>query len=249
MKKGFRHLIGLLILQLMLSCSKDHALDCFIGNGKETTQERSLETFNSIYIKDKVDVTIEEGNTFRAIVSSGDKLIKNIKTEVKSNALYISNTSKCNMVRGYKRRHHVKIIVPKLIYLENKGNNTVVFYNGPQPDSIDVKAFSPGIIKINGNFTQVYTGSHGNGDIYLIGETNVLSVFLNGNNFLYGEDMLVKQKAFAESYSIGHCYINSDTSSTLELRLWQSGNLYYKGNPKSITNFTSEGVKGKLIKR
>lgn len=248
MKLNKIHILLLLSL-LQSACTKEHAFDCFIGNGKEVSEERTLEFFHIIYIKDKVDVTIEEGNEFKAIVSTGEHLVKNIKTEIKDQALYISNTSKCNIVRGYKRRNKVKVILPKLTYLENKGSNTVVFYNGNKPDTLEAKAFSPGVIRIYGDFGYIITGSHGNGDIYLNGTTNRLSVFLNGNNYLYGENMEVKNWAFAESYSEGHCYLKLGDANLFEYRLWSKGNIYYSGNPKTILNYTDPGVKGKAYKQ
>ncbi|MDI9340504.1 MAG: DUF2807 domain-containing protein [Sediminibacterium sp.] len=247
--KALQLYILLALAFVQSSCTKEHAFDCFIGNGKEVNQERYPDPFRIVYIKDKVDVTIEEGNTYKVIVSTGEHLINNIKTEVKDNALYISNTSKCNIVRGYKRRNKVKVILPKLTYLENKGSNTVVFYNGSAADTIEAKAFSPGVIRIYGNFEYVITGSHGNGDIYLNGTTNRLSVFLNGNNYLYGENMEVKNWAFAESHSEGHCYLSLGNANLFEYRLWSKGNIYYTGDPKTTLNYTDPKVKGKAYKK
>ena len=142
MKKiGF--ILTLLIGLMISSCQKGHEMDCFKSNGKETQQTRTLNPFLFINIKDKVDVIINEGNEFKAVVSGGEHLINNIKTEVKENTLYISNTNKCNMVRGYKRRYSVTITLPQLKYLENKGSNTVSFYNGNVLDTLEIKAASP----------------------------------------------------------------------------------------------------------
>lgn len=232
-----------------LSCQKGHQLDCFKSNGKETQEERMLNTFEYVAIEGKVDVTVEEGNTFKAIVTGGEHLIHNIKTEVKNNTLFINNTSKCNMARSYKRRYSVKVIVPKLKYLENKGSNTVYIYNGPAKDTLTLKLASPGSVYVYGNFESLTSGSHGNGDVYAYGTTNYLNVFMNGNNFFYGESMQVITRAFVESYSIGHCQLNLDNTLSFEYRLWSKGNIYYSGTPQTMTNFTDAGVKGQALKK
>lgn len=246
MKKIYLILI-LLIGLIFSSCQKGHELDCFKSNGKEIQQTRILNTFQFIAIKDKVDVIINEGNEFKAVISGGEHLINNIKTEVKDNTLYISNTSKCNMVRGYKRRYIVTVTLPQLKYLENKGSNTVSFYNGSALDTLEIKAASPGTIRIYGDFEQIKSASQSNGDIYLNGSTNHLNTFMTGNPFFYGENMMIKKHAFIESKSIGHCYLNLSNTQNFEYRLWEKGNIYYYGTPQNIINKTNSGIKGQAI--
>jgi hypothetical protein len=248
MKKiGF--ILTLLIGLIFSSCQKGHEIDCFKSNGKETQQTRTLNPFQFINIKDKVDVIINEGNEFKVVVSGGEHLINNIKTEIKENTLYISNTNKCNMVRGYKRRYSVTVTLPQLKYLENKGSNTVSFYNGSALDTLEIKAASPGSVRIYGDFEQINSVSQSNGDVYLNGSTNHLTIYMTGNPFFYGENMIVKKHAFVESYSIGHCYLNLTNTPNFEYRLWEKGNVYYNGTPQTIINYTNAGVKGQAIAR
>jgi hypothetical protein len=246
--KRLVYIIFFLVLGLV-SCKKGHELDCFKSNGKETKQERSLSTFEFIAIEGKVDVIVEEGNEFKVIVSGGEHLIKNITTKVIGNTLYINNTSKCHMVRGYKRRYSVKVILPKLKYLENKGSNNVYVYNGLAKDSLTLSLASPGSVYVYGDFEELTTGSHGNGDVYAYGSTKRLNVFMSGNNFFYGEGIKITQLAFVESFSLGHCHLLLENTPLFEYRLWSKGNIYYTGNPQSSINYTNEGVKGKAIKK
>ena len=102
-------------------------------------------------------------------------------------------------------------------------------------------------MRVYGNFEQINCVSQSNSDVYLNGSTNHLIIYMTGNPFFYGENMIVKTHAFVESYSVGHCYLNLTNTPYFEYRLWQKGNIYYYGAPQNLVNYSNAGVKGQAI--
>ena len=69
-----------------------------------------------------------------------------------------------------------------------------------------------------------------------------------GTNFLKAEGLTINSFVFVENIIIVDCFINAPVSGILEYNIWRSGNIYYKGNPLSISNPKGDG-KGQLIKQ
>lgn len=237
------------LLTFFVSCKKENAFDCFKSNGSETKQSRSISGFDVIKVYDKIDLNISKGTEFKVEVVAGKHIISNITTEVKNNELLIHNKNKCNFVRGYKKRITVNVTIPYLEKVENNSVGTVRFEDNFTQDSVFVRAENSGDIYVNGTFNYVRTSSHGNGDIYVAGTCSTLSAYMFGTNFLYASDLTVSNYIFVESVSTGDCYISAPNNGTFEYNIWRNGNIYYKGNPLYINNFSDGSGKGKLIKQ
>ncbi|MCW3078265.1 MAG: hypothetical protein JWO32_2874 [Bacteroidetes bacterium] len=233
---------------VFFSCKKENAGDCFKPNGEMTTETRILDTFSVIRVYDKIDLVISQGPKFKVEVIAGKHLLSNIKTSVAEDVLTIKNNNKCNFVRGYKKRITVHITVPHLRKAQNEGVGNITFDENFNQDTLLVRAENSGDIFVNGIFNEIRTSSHGDGDIYLNGSCNTLYVYMFGTNFLKAENLSVSNYIFIETLSIGDCRVNAPDNGTLAYNLWRSGNIYYRGNPALITNFSDGTAKGKLIK-
>jgi len=241
----------LFLIVVFGSCKKENRTDCFKGNGDDVTEERDLGSFKIIKVYDKINLNIIKGQTqeFKVEVVAGKHVIKNITTKIADNVLSIDNVNKCNFVRGYKRQVTVNVTLPYIVKVENQGVGTVVFAEGYSQDTLLVLAESSGDIHINGNYNEIRTSSHGNGDIYLSGTCNSLYVYMNGINFFRGANMPVTNYIFVETLSIGDCYINATQAQKLDYHIWDAGNIYYTGNPPVINDVSDGTQKGKLIQQ
>lgn len=236
------------ILFVFVSCKKENAFDCLKSNGAETIETRQLTGFNVIKVYDKIDLNITRGIEYKVEVKAGKNIISNVHTEVKNEELIIKNENKCNFVRGYKKHITVNVTIPYLKRVENNSVGAVRLINNFVQDSIFLKAENSGDIYFDGAADYIRTSSRGNGDIYLSGQCKMLYVYMFGTNFLYGQDLTVSTYAFVESVSVGNCYVYAPDNGTFEYNLWKSGNIYYRGNPLYINNFSDGSGKGKLIK-
>jgi len=244
------YIVMVITAGLLTSCSKDNAGDCFKSSGKAHTETRDLKYFKSINIEDKIDVFITQGSFWEVKVEAGKNLLKNIKTEVNDSTLTIKNINKCNFIRHPKNSIvKVLITIPYLRVLKNSGVGTVSLENEFLQDSMNVSLAGSGEIHLNVNLKYLHTSTHGNGDIYAKGFVDYGNHYTNGTNYLWFKDLIIKNRIDLNSYTIGHCYINAPTNLTgglMKLEIWESGNIYYKGEPDSL-NLTRKG-KGELIK-
>lgn len=234
---------------LFISCKKENAGDCFKGNGKEITELRQPGTFTKIDMNDKIDVTVVQGPEIKVEVTAGERIIKNIFTKVEDGILKIQNTNKCNFVRGYKRRTHVKITLPYCYSVLNNGVATLTIDEGFVQDSIRVRAESSGDIHLNGKYDYVKAHSNGNGDVYLEGKCKALTVFINGTNFLRAENFVITDQVFVQTLSKGDCFFNIDQLNKFDYIIYDKGNIYYKGTPVTISGFMEKEASGQLIKQ
>lgn len=234
----------------VLSCKKENAFDCFKSSGSDISETRILGNFNSIELKNKVDVNITNGNDFKIEVVAGKHIIKNISTKVVNGVLVIENENTCNFVRGYKRIVTVNVTLPKLEgIVKNNGVGTIRFEQNYIQDTLVVRTESSGDIYVNGKYNQIRTSAHGNGDIYLNGLCNSLYVYTFGTNYLKAENLIIKDYAFVETLSLGDCYLNVDNIQKFDYNIHRSGNIYYTGNPITINDFSSKDGTGQAIKQ
>lgn len=231
---------------LLLSCRKENATDCFKSNGAENSQIRYPGRFTEVVVFDKFDVHISQGSEMSVELVGGQNLFGNIVTRMDGEQLIIENLNKCNFVRGYKKQMRINITLP---YLRKASNNSVgpLYIRDFTQDTLLVRAESSGDIRVSGDFKEIRTSSHGNGDIYLSGSSNTLFVYAYGTNFLNAEQLTVRNYAFVETFSIGDCSINAEQLKLFEYNIWREGNIYYKGRPPQVNDFSTGEGSGKAI--
>lgn len=242
------YLIALGFLSLFPSCRKENALDCFKANGKDRSDLRILGDFHTVEISSKIDVTILQGSDYSVEVIAGKNIIKNLSAKVSNGVLLIDNLNTCNFVRGYKRGIKVNITASHIQKVINNGVGTITFSEGFTEDTLVVRAESSGDIHVNGAYNQIRTSSHGNGDMYVSGSCNSFFIYAKGTNFVHAEDLKVKDYIFVHSLTLGDCHINAESLNKLEANIQDDGNVYYKGEPLSITDFSDGKTKGRMIK-
>ncbi|MCX7728768.1 MAG: DUF2807 domain-containing protein [Bacteroidia bacterium] len=244
MSKKLWYITNLMFLIWTVACKKENAFDCIKPSGKTVTQYRSLSSFHTIVIRDKIDVYLKQDN-FSVSVKAGKNIIDNIITEVKDETLYVSNKNLCNFVRDPQKKIEVYVHLPHLKYLKHTGSGNVYSTNTFVQDTLIVRMETPGDLHLNVQ-TKYFGGStHGNGDLYISGQSDYFYYYYNGTNFIYAQSLKVNNYVYLESHSVGHAYVNIDNIG-MDAAMFSTGNIYYSGNPVYL-NYTSKS-KGKLIK-
>ena len=243
-----KKLLAYIFLLLAFSCKKENALDCFKSNGTEITEVRALGVFNEVSVYDKIDLKLLQGNEYKVEVFAGKNIIQNIEVKNLDGKLRIKNNNKCNFVRGYKKHVAVTVTVPKIDKVESMGVGTVTFESDFIQDMIYVYAENSGDMHVNGIFRRIKTGSHGNGDIYIRGTCDTLTVYAFGTNSTFAKETKINTYAFVESITVGDVHLTAPTSGTLDVKIWKAGNVRYSGFPSIVNDFSDGSGKGKLIK-
>lgn len=229
-----------------MSCSKKSGSSCFNSYGKEISQLRSVETFTSLEVNDKVLVKLKLGTTQHVEVVAGENVIRNIKTTVSDGVLKIEDRNTCSFVRGYKHTVSINIVVPYIVKVTNNGVSNV-YLSEINQDSILLRAGNTGDIYVDGNLKIIKSSSHGNGDVYLSGFAEQLAVYSNGENFFNSTNLKVRDYIFVANLSLGNCDINADGTGLVQYTIESKGNVRFSGRPSAINGSIKEGAKGQLI--
>jgi hypothetical protein len=214
------------------SCNKSSP-DCFKKAGKDSKLERVLTPFKVVQLETNIEVTIVKGADYKVEIFGGQNLLEKVKTSVDSGTLIIDNGNGCNFVRGYDDPIKITITSPRF---ERVITNSVGKINTLPDFQQDTMFFSSegGDVLIQGNYIELKTSSHGNGNVYFKGTSSKMYVYMNGTNYLYAEDGTILNYIFVETVSLADAYITAPTNGIFEYHIWKTGNIYYKGNPASV---------------
>jgi hypothetical protein len=182
-------------------------------------------------------------------VIAGKNLIKSIETTVTNGVLTISNSNRCNFMRGYKRVVHVNVTLPYLQKINNGGVGGVWFEEDFSQDTLRAWIESTGDTHVKGHFKYLQTSSNGNGDMYLSGSCDSLYIFTMGANFVRAEDLTVSKYAFIHTFTLGDCFINATGLKRLDYSIESEGNIFYKGLPYTIYSLGNGNTKGRAIRQ
>lgn len=245
-----KSLVCISLLLLFVSCKKEHAPDCVTATGPDVSSVRELGSFHTINLNDNMDVYLQKGTEFRVEAVAGKYIMDKISAAVQSGTLVLENKNTCNFVRGYKRRVKFYITVPEIKQVTNNAVGTIYFdENFSQDSAITVSAQSSGDIYVKGKFGDLYTTSHGNGDIYLSGSAKMLEVYTNGTNYVRAENLSILNYVYISTYSIGDVYLSLNPNVQFDYLIWDEGNIYFTGTPAVIRQLSDGTAKGKAIQK
>ncbi len=242
-----KYIFFVFAITAFFGCKKDHELDCFKTAGTVETRIREVSGFRDIEVVDKIDVYVSQGPQFEVKVEAGKHMHIGIVTEVKDSVLHIENQNVCGMFRSPKNKIIVYITAPHFKRFKNNGVGTIYCNTVLTDDTIMTRCGNSGDIHMNVNTKYFNSSSHGNGDLYLTGNSLESDHYLNGTNFLYASDFTVSNRIFVETFSVGHSYIKAIDNKVLEVNIWSRGNIYYTGNPSQI--LATRHDKGDIIKK
>ena len=200
-----------------------------------SSEDRPLSDINYIEMNGNVDLMIHP-DTFNHIrVNAGSHLISEITTSVSNGKLTVKNKNKCNWVRDFHPDIQVEVWV--------KSINGITFTNSTgnleTTDSIRADYFDFEVFGSIGTYhlkfktnTLKLAINNGPSDLTAIGKTDLLYLFAVG----FG-------KVDCLGLDVGDIYMtNKGTNSNsvnvshkLDATIIGSGNIYYKGNPPTLT--------------
>jgi hypothetical protein len=200
-----------------------------------------VKDFNSIYLRDKMDLYLTQGPDFEVRVEAGENLQRLIKTELEGETLKVFNNNRCNFVRGYDRKIRIYITAPHFKYLRHAGLGTIETTGTINQNEIKVRTENSGDLKLDLNVHKIVASAHGNGDMYLSGTTDILENDYTGTNYLFATGLHIASSVYLHSVSIGHAYINAPENGVMHIIIDRSGDVHFKGNPAEI-NLTKNGT-------
>lgn len=214
------------------------------GNGNLTTEKRNLTQFVKLNVGDRIKVNITQGTEDENLeIKAEDNIIKNIKTEVKGDTLYInfekyglfaldtiSPTKDVNINLKYKDLQNIDLSGEITLMTTNKIRTENLIMNLSGVSTVTSELF---VNSLNLN-------SSGSGTIQLTGSAAKVDLKITGSGNLDSKDLDSKDVKVDIS-GVGNAKLRADDS--LDVNVTGAGSLEYVGNPKKITqNITGTGT-------
>lgn len=240
----------LLILTLSLafftSCKKGAFTDCFRSTGTIVKKERSIGNFNNILLKDNVNLILNKSGNNGITIEAGSNLIDGIITEVTENGvLELRNDNQCNWIRSYESPINVYLDYVDIDSIEYRSIGDISSADTLSTDTLWLKVSEgAGQINLSLNVERLYCVlSYGTANIVLDGKSG-LSYVYSGSFGLIDMVNLESNFIYVKSQSSNDMYLRAKTC--LGVIIENVGNIYYAGNPSTVT--LDKTGPGELIK-
>jgi hypothetical protein len=218
-----------------VSCSKSPVLDCFKSTGKITQTERIVSDFHTIVLRDNIDLQLRQSDQNKLVLEAGNNLMSKIYTDVSnSGVLEIKNENRCNWVRSYDKPITVYLDFVKLDTLVYRSVGNVTNEDTIRADTLVVEVNEgAGRIELKVDTYKILTNLHyGTADITTSGKTVVSLVYLAGFGMI-DNSQLIANHIYLNNKSSNDIFINAIT--TIEATIENIGDIYYLGNPGSVS--------------
>ena len=234
------------VLVLFTSCKKGGVTDCFHTTGNITKEERSIESFNNILLKDNVNLILNKSESNSITVEAGSNLLDGIITQVGDNGvLEIRNDNRCNWIRSFDNPINVYLDYIDIDTFEYRSIGNVSTTDTLTTDTLWLKVLEgAGEINMKLNVNRLYCAlNYGTADIILEGNCGLAFVYSASFGLINMFD-LESTFVFINNRSSNDVYVRA--TNQLGVTIENVGNVYYAGNPP-IVNLNRTGS-GELIK-
>jgi hypothetical protein len=228
---------------MLTGCGKDGGV-CVSNSGEITKQVRNVADFNQVNLNDNVSLILTSDNSGSLVVEAGRNILGGISTTVENGQLTIGNNNTCNWLRDYSKPINVYVASNRLWKIKYNGSGDISTSGTLKLDSIAVEVWGGcGTIDLS---LDVWQGSFslnmGTVDFRLRGVSAITSVY-TGDYGLYDGRNLKTGYTFITTKGSNDAYVWAINS--LNANIQSIGNIYYTGNPATIT--TSISGTGKVI--
>jgi hypothetical protein len=159
------------------------------GNGKVTTEQRTVGSFGKISSAGSIDVQLVQGNSESVEVTCDENLLSYIITEVKDNGLSIHIKEKTSLS---PTKLIVKVNLKNIAALNAAGSGDISTVNALKCDQLDVSQGGSGDIQLNITANKLAISKAGSGDFQIEGKAGKLSISSAGSGDVHAEKLIVE---------------------------------------------------------
>ncbi|WPY98081.1 head GIN domain-containing protein [Christiangramia sp. OXR-203] len=246
-----KKLIFLFFGIVLWSCDSEDANDCFQKAGAITSEEIVLESFDEILVYDKIKLFIEQGESQKVIVETGENLRNEVSAKVINGQLVLRNENDCNFVRDFNNTK-VYVTVPDLTYLRHAGNLMIESVGTLRLNELwlvsenqdkDIEVYTNGDFKLDLKVKNFRITSDNYSHFFLSGSVeNFDGFFAAGDSRLEARDLVVQH------YDLLHRGTNKliiNPQQFLKADLFSYGDIISVNRPANVD--VTEHFEGRLI--
>lgn len=241
-KLSMRKYLYILLILVSVSCD-----DALFNSGDIITKNIEIEKFSKIYIEDIFEIYLIQDSVCRIEAKGGSNLIPNLEFSVdEDKILTIKDNNSANWSRNYDKIE-LYISVDTLRYMRLNAPSKVVTQNTlitPELVLLSIDDYAEYDININCNNCYIVNSETSGGKINLTGETNSFTFWARGS-FEVNAENFIANYVTVKHESLADCKIH--VTKELSVEILRDGNLYYKGDPETIT-YVNDRARDQLIK-
>jgi len=228
------------VLLITLSSCYINFRETVYGNGNVITEERNPGSFDRLKVSSDIDVYITQGDIESVKVIADENLLKYISTELYNNTLTIESKA---WIRNAKSKE-VHLVYKKLREIDISSAGDVEGTDRMKADELDLDLSSAGDLTLDVEATRINLDISSAGDARLSGTVDELDADLSSAGDLNAYDLLARKVRVSVS-SAGNAKISA--SEEVNLNASSAGDIYYKGDPKTVSITTSSA--GSIVKK
>ena len=241
-------IIMLSLLTAFISCKRAP-----LTVGPIVTQTRELPDFSEVYLNDNINLSLVRSDTCYLVITTGKNIIDNVTNEVSNGTLTISNNTTLNWIRPYDYTIDATLYYKDIINFVFASSGTLETQNNytghiAPPDFYRFEIHGgSGDVNLNisncDDFRVVY--HYGTSQLNISGDDNKLFVIYKRSYGVIDARNYEAETVHITTDSASDCYISA--SESIEARINNCGDIYYKGDPEEIQVTYGEFAKGKLL--
>ncbi len=219
----------LLIVVLLVSLSIQ-AQKRIKGNGNITTITRTTSEYDGVKCAGSFDYILVAGKEGAIKIEGEENLLQYIITEVKDGNLIVKTQDRINL--STSRNKTIKITIPfkEINNVSLAGSGDLWNEDKITATKFNVSLAGSGDIILNIEATSTEASVAGSGDLTLKGKTNSLNAQVAGSGNIHGFDL---QSNDTDVSVAGSGDADVVCNNNLKARVSGSGDIRYKGNPKT----------------
>lgn len=222
--------------------------------GKIVTESRALNDFNEVHLNNDISLTLVRSDTCYISITTGENIIDNITTNINGGILNISNISTINWLRTYDYELHATLYYKDIKRFVFSSCGSLKTENQYNCDSTDIDYYTFEVDDGSGDIDLLFNNCKRLYITYHRG-TSCLNIHGNDNNYVniykksYGllnAKNLDSDTVIITNRSSNDCYVKAN--KFLKANIQNLGDIYYRGDPDSISVVYGPEAEGKLIK-
>ena len=238
----------LVFILLFAGCDKEDAWDFLKTRGGHVVEERAVTAFHAITVKNGINVVLTQGDNYTATIEGWKNLTPKIRLTVEKNGeLVIEDVNRFNFVRTRDNMTTVRLMITgELDRIHFSGDGDIVTKDTLVTSGLTVLCEdASGSVDLKIKTQGIYIGTN---------HRNTASVTIWGQGYSVGitnwgyapVDLSGFKASFADvhHHGPGNVYVNA--SESVSAVIYGTGDVYYAGNPSSVTFTRKDKGKGNL---
>jgi len=231
MKNPITILVALLLLSFPLQQINAQKTQ---GNGRVTTETRSVGSFHSINIEGACDLIISSGNSSRIKLETDENLHDLVKTEVSNGYLTVSDDNKIK--KSTRMRLYVSMEELRSLHISGASSITCEDQLSADEMNVHVSGAADGNLKVDASCLKVQCSGAAN--LTLSGRSGCAKYQISGAGEIKGFNLRTDDVEMRVS---GTGNAELAVSESLEVEVSGMANIKYKGSPEVTRNMRGMG--------